>query len=103
MVEQATQKAAWTFADSPTDALVVETSLYNLTEPECSALAHLDAVSSEVWQLTRLEQPKQPAVAQPPAGAVQPPAVQGGQPAGAAPAPALKPVQPVVPPQDDVQ
>ena len=67
MVEQATQKAAWGFADSPTDALVVETSLYNLTEPDCSALAHLDAVSTEVWQLTRLQQPQQPAVAQPPA------------------------------------
>jgi hypothetical protein len=112
MVEQATQKAAWTFADSPTDALVVETSLYNLTEPECSALAHLDAVSSEVWQLTRLEQPKQPAVAQPPVGVVQPPQANVAPPAGAAnapapgpadPAPALKPVQPVVPPQDDVQ
>ena len=47
MVEQATQKAAWTFADSPTDALVLETSLYNLTEPECTALAHFDAVSTK--------------------------------------------------------
>ncbi len=83
-VEQATQKAAWCFADSPTDALVVETSLYNLTEPECTALAHLDAVSTEVWQLVRLEQPPQPAGAQAPAGPVN------------APAPA---VQPVLPPQ----
>ena len=38
MVEQATQKAAWMFADSATDALVLETSLYNLTEPQCTAL-----------------------------------------------------------------
>jgi hypothetical protein len=84
MVEQATQKAAWCFADSPTDALVVETRLFNLTEPECTALAHLDAVNTEVWQLVRLEQP----------------AGQGAAPAGAqAPAPAGQAPEPVVPPQ----
>ena len=47
MVDEATQKAAWMFADSPTDTLVVETSLYNLTEPQCTA-AHLDAVNTEI-------------------------------------------------------
>jgi hypothetical protein len=82
MVDEATQKAAWTFADSPTDALVIETSLYNLTAPECTALAHLDAVNTEVWQLVRLEQPK------PPAGAVGAPAPAG---------------QPVLPPQGAVR
>ena len=118
MVEQATQKAAWTFADSPTEALVVETSLYNLTEPDCSALAHLDAVDTEVWQLTRLQQPQQPAVAQPPAAQAQPPAAQAQPPAAVAPpagavnapanapaAPAVVPPQnpPLVPPQGDVK
>lgn len=100
MVEQATQKAAWSFADLPTDALVVETSLYNLTEPDCSALAHLDAVNTEVWQLTRLQQPPQPAIAQPPAA--QAPAVNV---APAAQAPAAVPLQnpPLVPPQGEVQ
>lgn len=102
MVEQATQKAAWTFADSATDGLVMETSLFNLTEPECTAMAHLDAVTNEVWQLTRLQQPQQPAVAQPQRVA-QPPAAA---PAGAVNAPAVAaPVQapaagPVLPPQD---
>jgi len=90
MVDEATQKAAWMFADSPTDALVVETSLYNLTEPECTALAHLDAVNTEVWRLVRLKQPQPPAGGQPPAGA---PAGQANAPA---PAPAA---QPVLPPQ----
>jgi hypothetical protein len=88
MVEQATQKAAWTFADSPTDALVVETSLYNLTAPECTALAHLDAVNTEVWQLVRLQQPQPPAGAAAPVGAV------------GAPAPAA---QPPLPPQGAVK
>jgi hypothetical protein len=101
MVEQATQKAAWTFADSPTDALVVETSLYNLTEPECTALAHLDAVSTEVWQLVRLNQP-QPNQAQP--NQPNQPQAMGGPaaPAGQvnAPAPAA---QPLLPPQGVVQ
>ncbi len=69
MVDQATQKAAWMFADSPTDALVLETSLYNLTEPQCTALAHLDAVNTEVWQLVRLNQPQQPAGGAAPAAA----------------------------------
>jgi hypothetical protein len=40
--------------------LVVETSLYNLTEPECTALAHLGPVTTEVWRLVRLEQPAEP-------------------------------------------
>jgi hypothetical protein len=96
MVEQATQKAAWMFADSPTDGLVVETSLYNLTEPQCSALAHLDAVSTDVWQLVRLHQPQQPAGGQAPFAA---PAPQVNVPAPVA-APAA---QPVLPPQGAVQ
>jgi hypothetical protein len=60
MVDQATQRAAWALADAPGDALVVETSLYNLTEPECTALAHLGPVTTEVWRLVRLEQPAEP-------------------------------------------
>lgn len=113
MVEQATQKAAWTFADSPTDALVIETSLYNLTEPQCSALAHLDAVSTEVWQLTRLQQPQQqvaapaiPGAAQAPAAAAPAPQVNAPAPAPAIPpqAPAAAPAgTPVLPPQDLVK
>ena len=86
------------------EALVVETSLYNLTEPDCSALAHLDAVNTEVWQLTRLQQPQQPAVAQPPA-AQAPAAGAVNAPAPAAPAPAVVPPQnpPLVPPQGEVK
>ena len=88
MVDEATQRVAWCFADSPTDTLVVETSLYNLTDAECTALAHLDAVSTEVWQLVRLQQPEPPA---------------GGQAPVAAPAGAVKPLvpggKPVIPPQ----
>jgi hypothetical protein len=61
MVDQATQRAAWALADAPQDPLVVETSLYNLSEPECTALAHLGPVSTEVWSLVRLEQPASPA------------------------------------------
>ena len=65
MVDQATQRAAWVLADAPGDALVVETSLFNLTEPECTALAHLGPVSTEVWRLVRLEQPAEAALAPP--------------------------------------
>lgn len=57
MIGPTARKRSIDIVDSPTDALVVETSLYNLTEPQCTALAHLDAVSTEDWQLTRLEQP----------------------------------------------
>ena len=78
MVDQATQRAAWCFADAPNDGLVVETSLFNLTEQECTALAHLGPVTTEYWQLVRLEQP----------------AGQAG-----APAPAAQPGAPPLPPQ----
>ncbi len=93
MVEQSTQKAAWMFADSLTDGLVVETSLYNLTEPQCTALAHLDAVSTEVWQIVRLNQPQQPAGG--PAAAPAPVGQVNIPPAG--------PAKPVLPPQGGVQ
>lgn len=68
MVEQETQRAAWCFADAPNEGLVVETSVYNLTEQECTALAHLGPVTTEYWQLVRLEQPAQPAAPAPPNG-----------------------------------
>jgi hypothetical protein len=54
----------------------METSIYNLTKPECSALVHFSAEKMEVWQLVRLEQPAEaealptpadPAAAAPPA------------------------------------
>ena len=68
MVDQATQRAAWAYGDAPEDGLVLETSLYNLTEPGCTALAHPDPLTTEVWQLVRLDQPTEPA----------PPAAQQG-------------------------
>jgi hypothetical protein len=80
MVDSATQRAAWCFADAPNDPLVVETSLFNLTEPECTALAHLGPVTNEYWQLVRLEQPAGQAGGQPPAaeGGAPPLPPQGG-------------------------
>ena len=58
MVEQATQRAAWCFADGGNSGPIIETSLYNLTEAECTALAHTGPVSRESWRLVRLEQPE---------------------------------------------
>jgi hypothetical protein len=55
-VEEATQRAAWCYADVR-DSTVMETSLYNLTEPQCTALAHFGPVKYELWQLVRLDQP----------------------------------------------
>jgi hypothetical protein len=57
MVDERTQTAAWAMADGTIKELVVETSIYNLTEPECTVMVHFGPKRAEVWQFVRLEEP----------------------------------------------
>jgi hypothetical protein len=59
-VDEQSQRAAWTFADSQDDHIIFETSLFNLTRPSTTMMVHFGprADEAEVWRLTRLEQPE---------------------------------------------
>jgi hypothetical protein len=67
MVDEQTQKVAWHFADGHNPPLVMETSIYNLTQPETTMLVHYGPNDApEVWQLVRLEQPGAEMIPPPP-------------------------------------
>jgi hypothetical protein len=60
-VDKKTQRAAWTFADGKDTGWVMETSIYNLTKDECSALVHFGPEQTQTWGMVRLEQPEKTA------------------------------------------
>src|SRR5690606_16095400 len=57
-VDDRTQRATWHFVDGEHDAIVFETSLYNLTKDETTMMVHFgpDSEDAQVWDLIRLEQ-----------------------------------------------
>lgn len=59
MVDDRTQRAAWAFADGEHPKVVFESSIFNLTKPECTIMVHFgpEADATETWHLVRLEQP----------------------------------------------
>jgi hypothetical protein len=57
MVDKKTQRAAWHYEDADKANVLIETSIYNLTKPECTAMVHFSPEKMEVWQLVRLEAP----------------------------------------------
>jgi hypothetical protein len=60
MVDQKSQRAAWAFADGTDDQTVMETSIYNLTEPQSTMMTHFGPGQASISQLVRLEQPDSP-------------------------------------------
>jgi hypothetical protein len=60
-VDMETQRAAWTFADGVDTEIVMETSIYNLTEDEASVLVHFGPETTQTWTLQRLEEPEETA------------------------------------------
>ena len=54
-VDKTTQRAAWSVGDKRDT--VVETGIYNLTEPESAALLHFGTEKTQTWLLVRLEEP----------------------------------------------
>lgn len=89
-VDKKTQRAVWSYVDDNNQRIQMETSIYNLTKPETTALVHFSPDKIEVRQLVRLEAPKtegageaaaakqQPANAIPPVdeGELPPPTIQ---------------------------
>jgi hypothetical protein len=74
-VDKDTQRAVWSYDDGTNGMIVMETSIYNLTQPEATGLVHYGPDNIQVIQLVRLEEPsadatvpQQPALLQPAVG-----------------------------------
>ncbi len=58
MVDKQTQRAVWSYTNDRNKKIVMETSIYNLTQPEATGLVHYGPKDFRVVQLVRLEQPE---------------------------------------------
>jgi hypothetical protein len=56
-VDKDSQRAVWTYQDEANAQMVMESSIYNLTQGECTALVHYGPQNLQVIELVRLEQP----------------------------------------------
>ena len=59
MVDQKTQRAVWRFADGQNPDIVMETSIYNLTEDDTTALVHFGPDKTQTWSMIRLPAPEE--------------------------------------------
>jgi len=57
MVDKQTQRAVWSYTNERNQRIIMETSIYNLTQPEATGLVHYGPNDLRVIQLVRLEQP----------------------------------------------
>ena len=58
-VDRETQLAAWRFSDGKNSDIVMETSIYNLTQEESTALVHFGADRRENWLLVQIPEPEE--------------------------------------------
>ncbi len=57
MVDKETQRAAWTYTDDLGAQIVMESSIFNLTQPAATGLIHYSSDNIQVIELVRLEDP----------------------------------------------
>lgn len=57
VVDKKSQRAVWTFADDSNNAVIMETSIYNLTLDQTEVLVHFGKERTEQWLLVRLPEP----------------------------------------------
>jgi len=57
-VDKRSQRAVWSYTDDRNKRLMMETSIYNLTQPEATGLVHYGPSDMRTVELVRLEQPK---------------------------------------------
>jgi hypothetical protein len=77
IVEKETQRAVWEYVNDRKQRVIMETSIFNLTQPEATGLVHYGPNDIRVIQLVRLEQPEAaaPTTATAPEGELPTPAV----------------------------
>jgi len=56
-VDKRSQRAVWSYTDDRDKRLIMETSIYNLTQPEATGMVHYGPTDMRVVELVRLEQP----------------------------------------------
>ena len=56
-VEKETQRAVWSYVDETNARIVMESSVFNLTQPEATGLIHYGPENIQVIELVRLEEP----------------------------------------------
>jgi hypothetical protein len=57
-VDKKTQRAVWSYTNDQNKRIMMETSVYNLTQPEATGLVHYSPTDMRVVELVRLEQPE---------------------------------------------
>jgi hypothetical protein len=62
-VDKQSQRAVWAYSNEQGERVVMETSIFNLTQPEATGLIHLGPSNIEVIELVRLEAPERTSVA----------------------------------------
>jgi hypothetical protein len=58
VVEKQSQRAVWSYTDARGRRVVMETSIFNLTQPEATGLVHYSPENIEVIELVRLDPPE---------------------------------------------
>ncbi len=56
-VDKQTQRAVWTYVDDTGARIIMETSIFNLTQPQATGLIHYGPDNIQVIELVRLESP----------------------------------------------
>jgi hypothetical protein len=57
-VEKDTQRAVWSYTNDKNQRIIMETSVFNLTQPEATGLVHYGPEDIQVIELVRLEAPE---------------------------------------------
>ncbi len=57
-VDKQTQRAVWKYTDDKNKPIVLETSVFNLTQSEATGMAHYGPDNIQVVELVRLEKPE---------------------------------------------
>jgi len=57
MVDKRSQRAVWSYTNDQNKRIIMETSIYNLTQPEATGMVHYSPTDMRVVELVRLEQP----------------------------------------------
>jgi hypothetical protein len=83
-VDKQSQRAVWSYKDEAGRDIAMETSIYNLTQPEATAMVHYGPSDMKVVELVRLEAPKTDGAAEPQA--------DGTPGTGVLPAPSVEPL-----------
>ncbi|HVT27118.1 MAG TPA: hypothetical protein VHE81_03785, partial [Lacipirellulaceae bacterium] len=57
MVDKRTQRAAWSYMNDRNQRIMMESSIYNLTQPEATGLVQYSPTDMRVVEMVRLQEP----------------------------------------------